>query len=136
MTTHEDSQAFEGSAAPIRVFLAPEVTRIDPAASLKEVADQLVSNEIGALVVGTGEKVEGILSERDVVRALSRDGAASTATAGELASRKLVWCNAEDTVGDVAEVMMQHYVRHVLVGHPGHLQGIVSSRDLLGALLS
>ena len=46
---------------------------------------------------------------------------------------QLVWCDAESTVAAVAEEMMEHYVRHVLVEEDGRLLGMVSARDLLGA---
>lgn len=136
MTKNNESMAFEGADAAVRVFLAADVVRVDPATGLQALAEQLVAAEVGTLIVGRGDDVEGIVSERDVVRALARDGANSTATAAELASRKLVWCSSDATVGEVAASMMEHYVRHVLIGHPGKLEGIVSSRDLIGALLS
>ena len=47
-----------------------------------------------------------------------------------------MWCDADADVADVAEEMMEHYVRHVLVERDGHLVGIVSARDLLGAYAS
>ncbi|MEZ5260626.1 MAG: CBS domain-containing protein [Acidimicrobiales bacterium] len=75
------------------------------------------------------------MSERDVVRAFAERGDAPDVTAGDLASRRLVWCSPDATVGEVAAAMMEHYVRHVLIGDPGDLRGIVSARDLLGALL-
>ena len=50
----------------------------------------------------------------------------------DVASTKLVWCAADDTVDEVAVRMMDHYIRHVLVERDGELIGIVSARDLLG----
>jgi CBS domain-containing protein len=44
-----------------------------------------------------------------------------------------VWCDHTATVREVAEVMMEHYVRHVLLEQNGRLVGIVSARDVLGA---
>ena len=127
--------AFEGADAPVSVFLAPDVVRVDPDIPLRDLADKLVAAEVGALVVGRGDAVDGIVSERDVVRAFSQSGDDATVTAGTLASRRLVWCSPDATVGEVAGAMMEHYVRHVLIGHAGDLRGIVSARDLLGALL-
>ena len=54
------------------------------------------------------------------------------ATAGDVAHRSLVWCDADAMVADVAELMMERYVRHVLVEDQGRLVGVVSARDLLG----
>nr|WP_231993812.1 CBS domain-containing protein [Mycobacterium sp. 852002-50816_SCH5313054-b] len=52
--------------------------------------------------------------------------------AADVASTKLVWCDAAATVDQVSARMMDHYIRHVLVEHDGALVGIVSARDLLG----
>jgi CBS domain-containing protein len=51
----------------------------------------------------------------------------------DIASTKLVWCDSTATVREVAEQMMEQYVRHVLLEDGGKLVGIVSARDLLGA---
>ena len=59
-----------------------------------------------------------------------------TTRAIDIAHTRLVWCDAESTVAEVAEEMMEHYVRHVLVEDEGLVIGIVSARDLLGAYAS
>ena len=69
-------------------------------------------------------------SRRDRVVASGKDPAAVPAS--DIASTKLVWCDAEATVSQVATRMMDHYIRHVLVERDGALAGIVSARDLLG----
>jgi CBS domain-containing protein len=53
--------------------------------------------------------------------------------ARSVATTELVWCDDTATVVEVAELMMQEYVRHVLLEADGRLAGIVSARDLLGA---
>jgi CBS domain-containing protein len=88
------------------------------------------------LVVGQGDDVLGVVSERDVVRALAAHRGVGETTAAEIAHRDLVWCDAHADVADVAEEMMERYVRHVLVERNGRLVGIVSARDILGAYAS
>ena len=56
-----------------------------------------------------------------------------TTPAIRVASTTLVWCDADATVREVVELMMERYVRHVLLEQDGRLVGIVSARDLLGA---
>jgi CBS domain-containing protein len=118
---------------PVGALAAETVARVAPGATLHEVADALSSGDVGALVVGDGKDVDGIVSERDVVRALADRCALATTTAGDIAHRTLVWCDESATIGEVATEMMEHYVRHVLVERGGQLVGIVSARDLLGA---
>lgn len=117
---------------PVTALIGDVVARIDPGASLDAVADALVAGEIGALVVGTGEEPEGIITERDLVRAIAERRDTAATPAGDIAHTKLIWCDASATVQEVAAEMMTRYVRHILVEEEGRLVGIVSARDLLG----
>ena len=118
---------------PVSAYSAEVVARVAADADLWSVADALVAADVGALVVGDGEAVQGIVSERDVVRALAQRRDPSTTTAQDIAHTQLVGCDANCTVAEVAEEMMEQYVRHVLLEEDGRVVGIVSARDLLGA---
>jgi CBS domain-containing protein len=120
----------------VSALCADNVLRVDPDADLWTVAAALAAADVGILVVGRGHEVQGVVSERDVVRALAAHRGVGETTAAEIAHTDLVWCDAHADVADVAEEMMERYVRHVLVERNGHLVGIVSSRDLLGAYAS
>jgi CBS domain-containing protein len=118
---------------PVAAFVAERVCRIDPDATLLDVADAMSAAEVGALLIGHGDEVRAIVSERDLVHALATRQDPSTTTAGDIGHTTLVWCDVHATVGDVAMKMMDEYVRHILVEDDGTLAGIVSARDLLGA---
>ena len=109
------------------------VMRVAPDADLHQVAEALVEASVGALVVGEGDGATGIVSERDVVGALAERRDPGTTRAGDILHTSLVWCDAEATVAEVAGLMMDRYVRHVLVEEDGKLVGVVSARDVLGA---
>jgi CBS domain-containing protein len=117
---------------PVSAVGAERVARIAGTATLLEVADALTAAGVGALVVGDRGEAVGIVSERDLVRALADRRDPEATTADEIAQRRLVWCDAGAPVAEVAELMMEHYVRHVLLEAGGRLVGIVSARDLLG----
>jgi CBS domain-containing protein len=117
---------------PVSTFASDTVARIEGTADLWRVADALVAADVGALVVGDGTDVRGIVSERDLVRALAARRDPATTYAADIAHTTLVWCDAGATVAEVAEEMMERYVRHVLVEDDAALVGIVSARDLLG----
>lgn len=121
---------------PVLTLAADTVARIAADATLHEVADALAAGEVGALVIGDGDAAEGIVSERDVVRALADRKDPATTSAADIAHRELIWCDASATIAEVAIEMMEQYVRHVLVEENGKLVGIVSARDLLGAYAS
>ena len=114
-------------------FASDSVVRVGPDSSLSEVAAALSSADIGAVAVGTVDNVTGIVSERDVVRALAARRDSATIRARDLAHTTLVRCDVQSSVAEVAEEMMEHYVRHVVVEDEGRVVGIVSARDLLGA---
>lgn len=105
-------------------------------ASIADVARALVSRDVGMVVVGDEQRPAAVLSERDVVRVVAAGSDPTTVRAGDVASTKLVWASAEDTVDEVANRMMEHYIRHILVEQDGSLVGVVSARDLLGAYSS
>jgi CBS domain-containing protein len=109
------------------------VIRVAADASLHQVADVLVEAGVGALVVGGVDRATGIVSERDLVTALADRRDPEITRAGDIAHSTLVWCDSDASVADAAELMMEQYVRHVLLEKDGRLVGIVSARDLLGA---
>ena len=121
---------------PVSTFTADVVTEIPPSATLLEVADALAAGEVVAAVVRDEGKVVGVVSERDLVGALARREPMDEVTAAEVASTELVWAEASAPVAEVANEMLVHYVRHVLVEEDGRLVGVVSARDLLGAFSS
>ena len=133
LTEGTETQPTIGGRASVRIYAADTVITIPPDASLLAVADELVGDQVGILVVGSMHDVEGVISERDIVRAVADGLDPDETTARELASKKVVWCDPSATVHEVAELMMGEYVRHVLLGEDNRLVGIVSARDLLGA---
>ena len=115
----------------------PGVVTVDPAASVREALALLAGHGIGALVVSPGgEQVAGIVSERDVVRALHASGAGVLdAPVSELMTAQVHTCVPEASVHDLARTMTDHRVRHVPVVDDGRLVGIVSIGDVVKARL-
>jgi len=125
-----------GGNTPITVYTSDQVSAIGSDASLLDAVIRLASDEVGLLVVGTAEHVEGVVSERDVIRAIAGGRDPAETPVSEVAASRLVWCEPTATVAEVATMMMAEYVRHVLVGEDDQLVGVVSARDLLGAFAS
>jgi CBS domain-containing protein len=123
----------EVGTLPISVFAGDELVWINAEADLWEIATALHASDVGALAMGDGDEVTGIVSERDVVRALAGRLDPATTKADDIAHKRLVWCDVGAPVVTVAEEMMRHYVRHVLLEDAGRPAGMVSARDLLGA---
>jgi signal-transduction protein with cAMP-binding, CBS, and nucleotidyltransferase domain len=122
---------------PVSALATDNTVRIAADANLLEVARALVDADVGIVVLGGDDQpVRGVVSERDVVRALAAGRNMATTLGRQVATTELAWCDTTATVGEVAAEMMEHYVRHVLVEEDGRLVGVVSARDLLGAYAS
>jgi CBS domain-containing protein len=128
-------RSMSGGDAPVTVYASDSVITMPPEATLRAVAEELTNDQIGVVVIGSTDEVAGVISERDVVRAVAEFLDPGTTPARDVASTKLVWCDHAATVREAAELMMEQYVRHVLLEDNGRLVGIVSARDLLGAYM-
>ena len=117
---------------PVSVVTADPVARVGADATVADVAKAIVAQNVGVIVVGEDALPAAVLSERDVVRVVASGEDPASVRALDVASAKLVWCNANDTVDEAAVRMMDRYIRHILVEQDGALFGIVSARDLLG----
>ncbi|HWP27120.1 MAG TPA: CBS domain-containing protein [Xanthobacteraceae bacterium] len=110
-----------------------KVVTIEPATTLAAATEILAENRIGALVVtGAGGRIVGILSERDIVQALSARGAkALDQPASEFMTRKVATCTPADTISSIMERMTEGKFRHVPVVEQGKLAGIISIGDVV-----
>lgn len=109
------------------------VATVAPEATVGEVIAELANNGVGALVVSAdGHRVDGIVSERDVVRALHRLGAGILAEPVRLImSATVKTASPEDSIDALAGVMTEHRIRHVPVVREDRLVGIVSIGDVV-----
>jgi CBS domain-containing protein len=110
-----------------------QVVSIDTAADLAAAAKLLTKHSIGVLVVlDVDGRLVGILSERDIVRAMSENGiAALQLPVAEVMTRSVSTCDVNDAISSVMERMTKGKFRHMPVLENGSLAGIVSNRDLL-----
>jgi CBS domain-containing protein len=113
------------------------VVTIHPDATVERAIAVLGARGIGALVVSDdGENVVGILSERDIVGALTRYGSELLAVGvGEVMSRPVVTCDPDDSVAELMAEMTNRRMRHLPVVRDGRLCGIVSIGDLVKSRL-
>jgi CBS domain-containing protein len=111
-----------------------DIAAVGPATPVAEVAHTLADRRIGAVLVRDGDAVLGILSERDIVRALARHGAHTLdMTARELMTQELRTATPHVTVPQAMEIMTEGRFRHLPVMDGGKLVGIVSIGDIVKA---
>ena len=109
------------------------VATVAPTATLQEVAKRLAQRRIGALVVvGSRGQIEGIVSERDIIRALSETGAGCLGRpVADTMTRQVATCQETDTLDEMMAMMTQGRFRHVPVVTDGDLVGIISIGDVV-----
>lgn len=110
-----------------------DVLTIQPHRTVLDAARLIAEKRIGALIVAEADKaVLGILSERDIVRAVSEKGAeALNLPLSHYMTKKVVTCTPAMTVRDVMGMMTQGKFRHVPVVENGRLVGIISIGDMV-----
>ncbi len=110
-----------------------DVTTIAPDKTLGDAASLLSQHKIGALVVtGAEHRVTGILSERDIVKAVSAGGAAALEEKiATRMTREVVTCGPHDTMAELMGRMTAGRFRHVPVVENGQLVGIISIGDVV-----
>ena len=115
-----------------------DVRTVRPEASLRDLIDLLAEHNIGAVVVSTdGRRVEGIVSERDVVHGLARHGAeVLDKKVSDVMTTGAMTCSPDESVRHVMWVMTEHRNRHVPVVERGALCGIVSIGDVVKSRLN
>jgi len=109
------------------------VEAISPAESIASAVRRLTERGIGALVASYGEhSVDGIISERDVVRLLAVDGAAALERlVSDVMTSPVTTCHPDDEVTSLMALMTDRRIRHVPVVDDGRLVGIVSIGDVV-----
>jgi|SRR6185369_9151918 len=108
--------------------------------SVRAAATKLAQHGIGAVLVMNGERVLGILSERDIVRRLADDGAngggaSLDVTIDTIMTRSIISCSLADTVDQVMEAMTARRIRHLPVIDGGRIVGIVSIGDVVKSVI-
>lgn len=108
------------------------VHSIAPGAMVAEAAAELVDKRIGALVVCAGDSVVGVFSERDVVRAIATDGAASLKRpVSDYMTTEVVFAEPGETVAVLMGRMTDRRIRHLPVLKAERLAGVVSIGDVV-----
>ena len=110
-----------------------DVFSIEPTATLETAVKTLAKHRIGALLVlGPDRRLIGVVSERDIVRALAEHGAAVlTQPLSQVMTRKVVTCSQTETVGGIMERMTTGRFRHVPVVEQDQVVGIISIGDVV-----
>jgi CBS domain-containing protein len=114
-----------------------EIITVGPDATVRELLGLLAVHNIGALIVSSdGASVEGIVSERDVVRRLHENEDVLSFPVSAIMTNKVHTCEGQNPVSDVVKMMTERRFRHVPVVEDARLVGIISIGDVVKARMS
>jgi CBS domain-containing protein len=114
-----------------------EVVTINPEATVRELLALLAQYNVGALIVSTdGSTLDGIVSERDVVRRLHDNEDLLDRPVAQIMTTEVNTCTAEDTVNNLMQVMTDKRIRHVPVLADGQVTGVISIGDVVKSRMS
>ena len=109
-----------------------QIVSVTPEATLASAVKLLSERRIGAVMVMSGQRIDGILSERDIVRVIGERGAASLdEQVSAVMTRKVVHCRPNDTVGAIMEKMTTGKFRHLPVVRDDKIVGLISIGDVV-----
>jgi CBS domain-containing protein len=112
------------------------VLSVRPGDSLQEVARRMTERNVGAAAVVTGDSSPGIITERDLMRAIAGRADPASATVEDFMTANAITASASWSVAEAARAMIHGRFRHLLVlGSAGEITGILSIRDLVESLL-
>lgn len=106
-----------------------------PDDTIAEAARRMWEQQTGSLLVLEGEDLVGIITERDILKAVAT-GASLEARVSEVMSKDLITVDPGTSFREAARIMTERWIRHLPVIDGGHLVGVVSQRDLAGVLAS
>ena len=110
-----------------------EVVSVEPNAALSSVVALLAERRIGAVpILGVDRRIAGIVSERDIVRALAERGAAALdEPVSRVMTRKVSTCTEGETIASIMERMTAGKFRHLPVVEQGRVVGLISIGDVV-----
>jgi CBS domain-containing protein len=109
-----------------------DVVTITPDAGVRDLIARMAEHNVGALIVSAdGTHVDGIVSERDVVRHLHHDGTVINNVVGAIMTADVETCEESTTIDELMQTMTERRIRHVPVVRDGELVGIISIGDVV-----
>lgn len=121
------------AAATVEDYMSTEMLTMDSQSSLLDVARRMVEINVSSVVITKDKRGIGILTERDIVKAIAKGIPPDGITAGSLMSLPLMTVDIGSSMEEAARFMSKNKVRHVLVTDAGtkSIVGIITATDLI-----
>lgn len=132
-----DILPLRGTVADMLAQKSPVVHAVSPETSALDAIAQMDAKRVGALLVMQGERLVGILSERDYTRKVILLGRASKDTpVAEIMTRQVIVVPPQMGLGECLQVVTDHGIRHLPVVEDGRVIGVLSIGDLVRAVVT
>jgi CBS domain-containing protein len=117
--------------ATVAEVMNRDVLSVDPTASIGEAAEKMIEGGVGAVVVmEDGVRLTGIITERDLLRAVAQRARAAEARVRQWMTESVITIEPDTPIQEAAQMMFERNFRHLPVSRDGRLLGIVSLRRL------
>jgi CBS domain-containing protein len=118
----------------IQEAMTPNPTTVEPTTTVQEAARIMKSEDIGPLPIVEGDKLVGVITDRDLAIRIVAEGRGTDTTVGEIASKDVVTVDPQQSIDDAARLMAEHQVRRLpVVEEDGRLVGILAQADVAEA---
>lgn len=103
-----------------------------PEDTLRSAAERMWRQQTGSLVVMEDERLVGVITERDVLKAAAQGRDIEETTVGDVMTRNIITVRSTEPVRDAARLMARHWIRHLPVVDDDKVVGVLSQRDIVG----
>jgi len=115
----------------IQEAMTPNPTTVEPTTTVQEAARIMKSEDIGPLPIVEGDKLVGVITDRDLAIRIVAEGRGTDTTVGEIASKDVVTVDPQQSIDEAARLMAEHQVRRLpVVEEDGRLVGILAQADV------
>ena len=115
----------------IQEAMTSNPTTVGPTNTVAEAAQIMKSEDVGSLPIAEGDKLAGVITDRDIAIRIVAEGRDPETTVGDIASKDVVTIDPEQSIEDAARLMAEHQVRRLpVVEEDGTLVGILAQADI------
>lgn len=115
----------------IRETMTPNPTTVEPGTTVEEAARTMKSEDVGSLPIVEGDRLVGVVTDRDLTIRVLAEGKGADTTVSEIASKDVVTIDPQQTLEEAARLMAEHQIRRLPVTEEdGKLVGILAQADI------
>lgn len=133
--SREDRSSLKRALSTVRELMSTELVTLRPEQSLGEAMSLFSARQFRHILVTEGDRLAGVVSDRDILRAYARRGGAAEGSVASIMTKDPLTIRPDAPISEASRLMNQHRINCLpVVGEDGRLQGIITTTDLTQAL--